>query len=60
VLDNSDEVAADAPLARVLPDALGETRPVCAVFVSRDEPPPSLARLRGNGCVEIFGANPLR
>lgn len=61
VLDNFHEVPADAPLVRVLPDALEEIPPrVCAVFLSRDEPPPSLARLRANGQVEVVGADALR
>jgi len=61
VLDNFHEVPPDAPLVRVLPDALEEIPPgVCVVFVSREEPPPSLARLRANGSVEVVGADALR
>ncbi|MGH7534715.1 MAG: AAA family ATPase, partial [Gemmatimonadales bacterium] len=61
VLDNYQEVPADSPFHDVIRDGVAELPPGGAVVViSRNGPPPGLARLRASDAMHIIGWDQLR
>jgi LuxR family maltose regulon positive regulatory protein len=61
VFDGYQDVPAQSALHLVMRDALSEIPPGgSVVFVSRSDPPPSMARLRANRAMEVLGWNDLR
>ena len=61
VLDDYHEVSLQSPLHGVVESAIAETPPdVCVIVISRNEPPPSMARLRANRRLEVVGWEELR
>jgi LuxR family maltose regulon positive regulatory protein len=61
VFDGYQDVPAQSPLHLVMRDALSEIPPGgSVVFVSRSDPPATMARLRANRAMEVLGWNDLR
>src|SRR5262245_29797643 len=61
VLDDFDTVPVSAPLGEILTELFGAAPPGCRVLVvSREEPPPSVARLRATGALGVVGWEDLR
>ncbi len=61
VFDNYQEVPAQSKLHEVIRDALAEIpQDGCVIFISRGEPPPTLARYQANQTMETVGWSDLR
>ena len=61
VIDNYQEVASDARLHEVVRDSLDQLpRGANVIVISRNDPPPTFARLRVNGMMTFLGWNELR
>src|SRR5688500_12893838 len=61
VFDGYQDVPAQSALHLVMRDALSEIPPGgCVVFVSRSDPPATMARLRANRAMAVLGWNELR
>ena len=61
VFDNYQEVPAEAELNQIMPAALAELpEEGRAIFVSRNEPPPSCAKLRADQAVELLDYSEIR